>query len=203
MSGVSCPEPASHRAPSTTTAALTWPRSGRCHCQQTWGQERTVRACSHCTHRGSAEGRTLPCPWHHSVDTVWGGRLYLARGLLRELWVLPLGVCLQTCAQRLGPRCIGSTHPRLREPLLCRPSPPATPGLSARLDLGGPGHSWVPHQVKTGYVDTVPLPPWPSPLPFQPQREGQTDSNFPGVRQLLGRARPTVTITLWPHFGVQ
>lgn len=44
------------QGPSTTMAALTWLASGRCHCQQTWGQEQRVSAVlvSHQTLHGGA-----------------------------------------------------------------------------------------------------------------------------------------------------
>lgn len=66
--GVRCPNISSHRRPITMTVTLTWPGSGRCHYQQTWGQEQTVSTHSHSTVNENIEGRTLLCCWSLTVD---------------------------------------------------------------------------------------------------------------------------------------
>lgn len=57
------------------TVTLTWPGSGRCHYQQTWGQEQTdVSTHSPSTVNENVGGRTLLCHWSLTVDH--GGRSF-------------------------------------------------------------------------------------------------------------------------------
>lgn len=65
-SGMRCAETASPRGHRTLTAALTWPESGQCRCQQTWGQEQTVRARSpsgQWSHGGKDPSLSLASHW--------------------------------------------------------------------------------------------------------------------------------------------
>lgn len=107
MSGMRCPEPASHRRPSAMTAVLTWPGSGRCHCQQTWGREDSQSLFSFHT-QGHQGGKALPHPRHHPVDTAWGRRLCLAWGLLRELRALLLCTARSLPTPGLVPRWLSA-----------------------------------------------------------------------------------------------
>lgn len=81
------------RTQHTTGDALTWPGSGQCRCQRTWGQEQTVRACSRCTGSDAVEGEGggLLCPGV-TLQTLRGGAFTEARGPLRTLGLSPLVV---------------------------------------------------------------------------------------------------------------